>query len=618
MKNLLSYDIETYPNIFTFVAKHEPTNRWVWFEISERRNHIKNLFQFLVSCSDNKINMVGFNNLGFDYPVIHLLLMRYQYLVNQSGLTTAFELYEKAQSIIDCRDRFAHTVGTWDILINQIDLYKIHHFDNHAKSTSLKTLEFNMGSRTIEDLPFEPGKPVHIWSFNQLIEYNIRDVLETSKFLHKSKKPLEFRESMSKILEMDCTNFNDVKIGKQLFISRLEKQNPGSCYTKRPRKPRQTLHDSINLGEVILPYIKFERTEFIKIQEWIAAQTITETKGTFKGLNCTVDDFKYVFGLGGIHGSIPSSIVSSDIDYVVLEYDATSYYPLLSIVNKLYPEHLGLDFCSVYQELFEQRKKHDKGTVENSSLKLALNGAYGSSNNKYSPFFDSRFTMAITINGQLSLCMLAEQLIKIPNCSMIQINTDGLSIKIPRIYSDGANNIVKWWERITGLNMERVDYLAMYIRDVNNYIAINSDGKRKRKGCYAHGDDLGWHQNHSGQVIAIVAEQVLTEGKNPLSCLLHHPNKLDFLMCTKVPRSSKLLFGGQKVQNICRYTVTKEGKDLIKLMPPLKVKTEWRKIGINKGYNITLCNNVNEINTDFDYLFYLNEVNKITKPLLGK
>ena len=617
MVNLLSYDIETYPNIFTLVAKHERTNRWVWFEISERANHIENLFKFLVECRENKVSMVGYNNLGFDYPVIHELITNYPYL-NQSGPEICFKLYQKAQAIIDCKDRFAHTVWDKDILIKQIDLFKMYHFDNPAKSTSLKTLEFNMGSRTIEDLPFKPGQPVPLNGFNPLIEYNAWDVEQTSVFLNKSMDVLAFRKSMSEMLKMDCTNFNDVKIGKQLFVNTLEESNPGSCYEKvnGRRKPRQTLHTSLNLGEVILPYVKFEQPEFIKMQNWIASQTITETKGTFKNLNCIVDGFKYVFGLGGIHGSISSTIIEEDEEYVIIDYDVTSYYPWLSIANNVYPEHLGASFCKVYRQLFDERKKHPKGTPENLALKLALNGTYGASNDKYSPFFDSRFTMTITINGQLSLCMLAEQLIKIPNCSVIQVNTDGLSVKIPRKYSDGADGIVKWWEGITGLNMERADYSKMCIRDVNNYIAVGTDGKRKRKGCYSHGADLAWHQNHSGQVVATVAEQVLIEGKDPLTCLLHHPNKLDFLMCTKVPRSSKLLWGDDPIQNICRYTVTRKGEELTKVMPPLKDKTEWRHFCINKGYKVTPCNNIVNMSIDFDYSFYLNEVNKITKPLL--
>ena len=608
LSNLLTYDIETYPNIFTLAAKHEPTGRRVSFEMSERKNDTLHLIEFLVLLKRSCANMVGYNNLGFDYPVIH------HFMINCDRGVGYKELYEKAQAIIDCQDRFAHVVRPRDVIIQQVDLYKVHHFDNMARATSLKTLEFNMGSSSIEDLPYEPGVPVPTDGFDSLLDYNAWDAEQTSKFLKESMQALEFRNNMSTMLGKDCTNFNDVKIGKEVFVNRLEAKSNGVCYDNY--EPRQTPRASIALGEVILPYVKFEQPEFIKIQQWLSQQVITETKGTFKGLTATVDDFKYVFGLGGIHGSVSSTIVKECDEYAIIDYDVTSYYPSLSIVNKLHPEHLGLHFCDVYDELFNERKKHKKGTPENAAFKLALNGTYGASNDKYSPFYDPKFTMAITINGQLSLCMLAEQLIKIPNCQVIQVNTDGLTIKVPRKYSDGADSIVEWWEDVTKLNMERADYSTMSIRDVNNYIAVGTDGKVKRKGCYAYGSDLGWHQNHSNQVVARIAEKVLLNGADPLTCLMIHENKHEFLLCTKVPRSSKLFVGDRQTQNICRYTVTNQGDELTKVMPPLKGKTEWRRFAINKGYKVSICNNIEDFNDDFDYKFYLEEINKITKPLM--
>ena len=638
LSNLLTYDIESYPNIFTLVGKHEPTSSWVRFEISERVDNIKEFGDFLVALRDNNVAMVGYNNIGFDYPVIHYFMQNYHKRIGYRGL------YEKTQAIIDCDDRFEHCVRPKQVIIPQVDLYKVHHFDNMARATSLKTLEFNMGSESIEDLPYEPGVPVPGEGFPQLLDYNAWDVEQTSRFLKHSTHALEFRNTMSELLGKDCTNSNDVKIGKEVFVNRLEAKNPGICYDKYT--PRQTPRASIALGDVILPYIKFEHPEFNRIKDWLSEQVITETKGTFKGLDCTVDGFKYVFGLGGIHGSVSSTIVKACEEFAIIDYDVTSYYPSLSIVNGLYPEHLGMHFCNVYDELFHERKKHKKGTPENAAFKLALNGTYGASNDKYSPFYDPKFTMAITINGQLSLCMLAEQLIKIPNCSVIQVNTDGLTIKIPRKYSDGADSLVKWWEGVTALNMERADYSTMAIRDVNNYIAVGTDGKVKRKGCYAYGDDLGWHQNHSNQVVAKIAERVLLEGVDTLTCLMMHPDKHDFLLCTKVPRSSELHYGGHKVQNICRYTVTREGEGLTKIMPPLKsgkpfatyllnkygqggqyneaeefglFKNDvgnWRRFAINKGYKVSICNRLSDFNSDFNYQFYIEEINKITSPLM--
>ena len=47
-----------------------------------------------------------------------------------------------------------HTVKPTDRYVDQLDLFLIHHFDNRARSTSLKVLEFNMRADNISDLPF--------------------------------------------------------------------------------------------------------------------------------------------------------------------------------------------------------------------------------------------------------------------------------------------------------------------------------------------------------------------------------------------------------------------------------------------------------------------------------
>jgi hypothetical protein len=49
----------------------------------------------------------------------------------------------------------------------------------------------------------------------------------------------------------------------------------------------------------------------------------------------------------------------------------------MAIKNRFYPEHLTEKFCDVYDQMFQERKKHKKGSAENAAYKLALNGSYG-------------------------------------------------------------------------------------------------------------------------------------------------------------------------------------------------------------------------------------------------
>jgi len=612
MSNDYVFDIETYPNVFTLAVEHaDAPLRWM-FEISDWRNDSREIVAFLQFLKETDARMVGFNNLGFDYPVVHTLI--------RMGVSSAHTLYEKAMAIINSQDedgsKWMHLVKPSDQFVTQIDLFKIHHFDNKARATSLKVLEFNMRADSIEDLPFKVGTTLTRDQVEVLKRYNQHDVSMTKAFYHKSLDMIHFREELTRKYARDFMNHNDTKIGKDYFVMKLEEAGV-SCYdySDKGRTPRQTKRPVIHLKDAILPWINFQNPEFTRVLNWLKQQSITETKGVFNDLTATVDGFTFVFGLGGIHGSVESTVIESDADSVVVDLDVTSYYPNLAIVNGFHPAHLGKEFVSIYKHLFEQRKQYPKKSAESAMLKLALNGVYGDSNNQFSVFYDPLYTMTITLNGQLLLCLLAEGLMTIPGLRLIQVNTDGLTVLVPRTHKVLVDLARMAWQERTGLNLEEAIYKAMMIRDVNNYIGVFEDGSTKRKGAYEY--KMGWHQNAGGLVVAKVAEKVLVEGAPIRQTVQQWPDIMDFMLRTKVPRSSYLAIEWdgqppQQLQNITRYYIAEGGGRLFKWMPPLKGKNEWRKIGVESGWGVQPCNDIREagkLPVDFDY--YVREVEKL-------
>ena len=607
------YDIETYPNVFTLALEHTDAPLCWSFEISDHRNDSKEIIEFLQYLKDTNARMVGYNNLGFDYPVLHTLI--------RMGKSDARTLYDKAMAIINSQNddengKWMHQVNPSDRYVEQIDLFKIHHFDNKARATSLKMLEFNMRSDTIEDLPFPVGTALSKEQIVTLKQYNAKDVRETKAFYFKTLDMIRFREELTAKYNRDFMNHNDTKIGKDYFVMKLEEAGV-ACYDfgSKGRTPRQTPRPEIALKDAILPWIQFQAPEFNRVLNWLKEQTITETKGVFNDLIACVHGFDFVFGLGGIHGSIESEVVESDADHVIVDLDVTSYYPNLAITNGFHPAHLGKEFVSIYKHLFEQRKTYPKKSAESAMLKLALNGVYGDSNSRFSVFYDPLFTMSITLNGQLLLCLLAEGLMHIEGLRLIQVNTDGLTVRVPRQNKWLVDLARAAWQLRTGLNLEEVIYKTMMIRDVNNYIAQYEDGNVKRKGAYEH--DMEWHQNAGGLVIAKVAEKVLTESA-PIRETLHNwPDIMDFMLRTKVPRSSHLAIERDGVtsqlQNITRYYIAEGGGRLFKWMPPLvKNPGQWRKIGVESGWGVQPCNDIKDagkLPVDFDY--YIREVEKL-------
>lgn len=557
------YDLETYPNLFSgcFKPVDQPTG--CFFEISSRRNDAMDLFRYLTRCK----RTIGFNNFRFDW----LVLREFIRLFSLSPNITAYQLWQFADRLINAPDDEKFKLIDWNPDIEQIDLFMIHHFDNRAKSTSLKLLEFNMRSRAIEDLPFPPGTIIPPEHFDTVIRYNGHDTLETEKFYHHTLPMIRYRETLGP----KWLNYNDTKIGKKYFTHELEAAGV-RCFDP-DGSPRQTWRPGgVPLSSVIFQWIRFDRPELQTVLDWFRSQTITNTKGSCDTV-ADLDGFKIHLGLGGIHGSVSRKIID---DRNILDLDVTSYYPSLAIVHRVFPEHLGPAFCDVYGELKRRRTEHAKGTSENATLKLALNGVFGDSNNVHSVFYDPAYMLAITINGQLLLCLLAEWLLAIPGVQLIQVNTDGVTITYPDSSRDRIEATVIRWEHHTGLNLEANLYRRMFIRDVNNYLAEYPSGKVKRVGAYEYKRE--WHQNHSQLIVPRAVEAAMLHDICPHDYVMQHDDPWDFLLRTKVPRSSRLELGdGTRLQNITRYWISNDGQPLIKIMPPLAGKTGERRMYVH-------------------------------------
>lgn len=618
-----AYDVESFGNVFTCLVKRIDNGyRWI-FEITPWRDHSPQLVQFLRTLgSTGTARMVGFNNVGYDYPMLHEVVN----LHAAQGFVLPEQLYAKTQQIIGAQDgqKFGNII--WQPMVPQLDLYKIHHFDNRAKSTGLKALEFCMRADTIADLPFAPGSILTQADMPIVLQYNAHDVNETIRFRHHTAPMIKFRDELSAKFGEDFTNYNDTKIGKATFIRELEAAAPGSCFTSvnGKRSPRQTFRSEIRPADIIFPNVAFRHPEFQRVLNHFKSTVMRDTKGdeAFKGLSAVIDGFQFDFGTGGIHGSVTSRTVREDDDHELIDADVTSYYPSIAIVNRVFPLHLGEKFCDIYADLKRQRGMYSKKSSESAMLKLALNGVYGDSGNVYSPFYDPQYTMTITINGQLLLCMLAESLMSIPGVELIQINTDGMTC---RVHKSARSQYDAWcaaWEKHTGMTLEFVNYRAMFIRDVNNYVAQSVDGKVKRKGVYQFdttdpnnvGVSRTWSQDWSGLVIPMAASAAMLDGVKPADFIARHPDPYDFMMRAKVPRSSRLeMTDGTRLQNTTRYHVATSGPSLVKIMPPLPKKPDVeRHIRINVGWSVNVCDHVEAFSWErLERRFYIEETQKL-------
>jgi hypothetical protein len=229
-----------------------------------------------------------------------------------------------------------------------------------------------------------------------------------------------------------------------------------------------------------------------------------------KGRNIHIGNSIYRIGIGGLH-SQESSVNYRAIPGVqsIMDVDVQSYYPRLITSIGMYPAQIGPDFQRVYRAVIDRRlqakedakKLYDLGFLEDANkaqtesdgLKIVGNGTFGKFFSKYSILYAPELGIAVTLTGQLALLMLIEMM-ELSGIRVVSANTDGIVLLIPEGYEWIARSNVEWWQKRTHLQMEETHYQSIYMRDVNNYVAITTNGKVKRKGVFAPGGLLSGPQ----------------------------------------------------------------------------------------------------------------------------
>ena len=483
-----------------------------------------------------------------------------------------------------------------------------------------------MNWKKIQDLPYKFDEVLSSDKFDDVILYCHNDVDATYEFFKKSEKMVELRfAQQAENLHLELFNKSDSSIGEMLFLDMMsDKLDMEKKYLKK----MQTRRDFINLKDVILPYIKFETDEFNSVLEFFKEQTITEaTKDALK--HCLIfDGMDYFYGLGGLHAARGNSIFQSDEDNIILSVDFASFYPNISIKNKFYPEHLSESFCILYEELFEKRKLIPKSNPQNTAIKLLLNATFGKAGDEYSFLYDKFFQMAITVNGQLILSMLCEQLSKIEGVRMVMANTDGCELIVPKSKKREVYNVCLGIEELTQLQLEYDVYNKLFVRDINNYLSVNTKGKVKTKGAFDI--DLELHKNRSERIVPLAVKRYFVNNipveetvKNHLSSEnyedLENQGIYDFCI-------------GKKIQSNQNYTIEDSGENIIKNIKDKVIRFYVSTDGdyLKKNYSdgrkeITVGGNKMTMFMDYydsenynvDYDYYINQAYKIIHNVDG-
>jgi hypothetical protein len=628
-------DIETMVNCFILCGEDAHSDRKFHFILWKYKNDLSNLYKFLNYCKKSGDIHVTFNGLAFDSQVLQWLIENEtEEFLRLDTDAIINMIYNKAQECIKKSNLNEwQEFPEWKLNITQIDIFKQNHWDNPAKLCSLKWLQCSMDWPSIEDMPYSHTHYVeNEKQLGEILNYCYNDVAATKKGFLLCKEGTELREELSKEYGLNLNSASEPRLSKELFLHFLSLKTGRD---KKELKSYTTLREKIEVKDILLPYIHFERQEFVMLLNNFKQLVIngTELRGAFK-YKVKYRGIEIDYGVGGIHGFSKEGIYSNDTDYLIMTSDVKSYYPNLAIKNKWAPAHIDKKaFCEQYEQFYIDRGNFKKGTAKNYLYKILLNATFGLSIDKHSFLSDPQLGVTITINGQLLLSMLLEMICEgIPEAQPLLLNTDGLEVRIPRQKEAKYLEICKEWEKRTLLELEHDKYAKIVAYDCNNYISLYENGKSKCKGRFeyeAHDkyDTNVLHKNKSFLVVAKGIYEYFINGVAPEHYVKNHRSIYDF--CGYARAKGKWKFYQisstqegiieKPIQKTLRYFMSTTGSKVVK-----REQETNREIQVVAGrYHLVEFNRFQEKKWEdynIDYQFYIKEIQKeiqfIEKPQL--
>lgn len=581
------YDIEVFQNIFHCSVKNTETNDIYKFEISERKNQLRELVKFFkqvdkyITWGDyytTNINIpanvifCGYNNLHYDNPIINYIIEYEDKLMQYNIPTICSSIFNLSKTITtsseDNIDAWKH--WKYQIWFDTFDILTMLY--SNKLRVGLKEIQVTMQYPNVQEFVCDWTKPLPLEDFESMIDYNINDIESTSELLNRCKKDVDLRIAIEDEYGVRVLSKDGVNIGMKILTQKyLEKTGLTWQDIKDLRSPMSV----IPLKDVILPFIKYDSPILQRVLDDMKNQIVSPGRKGYEN-KFVFNNLRYSVGVGGIHSVNSPEIIIPRDDEMLIDIDVASLYPSMLIEYEFYPKHLGKEFLEVYKQIKDERieAKHNGDKVKNETLKLALNGLSGNLQNEHNFCYSPFAVMQIRINGQLLLLMLAEKLTQI-GCRIIQANTDGLFVLLKKDVYSKVNSICREWEQLTKLTLEEDRFKAMYQYAINDYFAITEDNKVKEKGMFITAVKLG-----KGLTPKIIPKAVISFFKDgiPVEDTIKNCTDIrDFLMSEKTGKQWHVEYMNEEQQRTNRFYASTNGGYLWK----------WKDTGHKEGEIIT-------------------------------
>lgn len=602
------YDIEVFKNVFhctVFDTEKEELHK---FECSIRKNNIEDMCKFFLY---SDAYFVGYNNIHYDDPIVNYCI---EYFSNSSYTydkicESIFNLSKIITSEKDNTDKWKK----WKYAKNFLTLDLLTMLFSQALRVSLKEMQVTMMYKNVQEFNCDWQAPLSQFEIDDMIAYNINDVMSTTELLKQCKEDIEIRVDIERNYGIDCLSKDGVGTGVELLKYEYLKETGMKWWDlKDLRSPM----DMVPLKDVILPIIDFKHPVLKNLLTEMKSLTVSPGRNGWNK-KFLLDKLVVSVGVGGIHSiNDPEAIIPNE-DELLLDSDVTSMYPSFIIKYKFVPPHLNKDiFVKIYEDKYNQRiaAKRAGRMLESETKKLLLNSVTGNYQNEYSWLYSPFAVMQIRMNGQLVLLMLCERLMEL-GATIIQINTDGVLYRIKKAKYDELQTVIKDFEKLTQLGFETDAFDNFYQLAVNDYFGLQSNGKVKEKGCFITKVRRG-----KGLTPTIIPKAVIKyflEGIKPEEYIKSCTDIKDFLMSEKTGKQWHVEYNDIPQQRTNRFYASTDGHFLYKW----KIEDGEKKYqNMLTASGVTLLNNFDDLkeNPKINYQYYITEANKIIAQFKNK
>lgn len=293
------------------------------------------------------------------------------------------------------------------------------------------------------------------------------------------------------VLSASRSNISDAFIEK--FYSEMSGLHPSQW------KGKKTERKAMAFKKVIFDFINFKTEPLQKLLREMKEVVVFSIGKNAFSREVSINNRVYTIATGGLHSKdIPGALYSNwptdDASstgeqsqkslnrFKYVHWDISSFYPSIMVQYGVAPAHLDQKvFVKLIKWIRDTRvtAKHTKGDIDGvpanilaAVLKIVINAIYGKLGFEHGDLCDRLAVLKVTINGQLMIMMLCEEL-ELNGIEVISANTDGIVVKLYENKVDTFNTIANNWKKLTGLDADSEEYKCYINRDID-YWCLNS------------------------------------------------------------------------------------------------------------------------------------------------